>query len=160
MDEKLEGVRYRHVRLPWVGRNAAVTAAVMDWPISYGTGKLVAVAFSFCSPEDMFDRRFGRERATGRLRPEVGRDYHVRVLGRGKVDDDVFAALSKLCNHGKLPFWMTAWYDGAPLKHHRNPGKFFVRRLWERIKVRFVKDEEKNSEEMWPVQELEGSQGS
>lgn len=120
-------VLYRHVRIGfhtddgWSWQRGAVTAALTDWPMDYGTGRrLAAVAFAFCSPEDQFSRAKGRTLAEDRLRPSSreGREvylnkYHVRLpVEVGVLPDElVLHALNRLKARGDIPTWLDRRLD-------------------------------------------------
>ena len=115
----MEGVAWRHVRIGFrmdggmVYQKGAITAAVVEWPVDYGTGKLLAVGFSFCSPDDQFSRKIGREQAHDMVRNPEGGKHQVRLKLEDErlVEDAVLFALNRLKDRGVLPTWLDRRLD-------------------------------------------------
>lgn len=118
----MEGVAWRHVRIGFrmdggmVYQKGAITAAVVVWPVDYGTGRLLAVGFSFCSPDDQFSRAVGRKQSLDMANQNPGTEsakYHVRLrYEEGMlVEDVVLFALNRLKERGVLPTWLVRRLD-------------------------------------------------
>lgn len=116
-------VTYRHYRVP-LGRDeqggklyhpGAMTVAVVKWPKEYGTGPLAAVGFSFCAPDDQFNRMTGRTKADLRVWDNDQRkpEYHVRVSAPDgcQVESFILDAFNKLKKRGVLPHWVERQYQ-------------------------------------------------
>lgn len=109
-----EFLTFRHLRLPWLGNSASVTAAIKVSP----EAEEARVAFAFCSPkETAFTKRKGRRIAESRLEKrgvavKLGKEESPRVaVKRGLAEALIqrFAARDARTANEKFDHWFPHW---------------------------------------------------